>query len=165
MAQISSQPNAVKNTVKSLYRQGGLSKVASQYNSIIEQSGRRWGLSADFIKTAIFVESRGNRNAISPRGAAGLMQIMEATAKIDLNGIDRFDPVQNIRGGVEYYGRLVARYRGDLEKAVAAYNWGMGNVDKVSKKYGQAWRAALPSETKNYLAQYRHILNEGKPLM
>ena len=167
MAQISIpgvNQNVVRSTLESLYKQGGLNRVAAKHNSVIKQEGMRYGVSESLVKAAIYVESRGRENAQSPRGAYGPMQLMEATAKVDLNGLNRYNPQENIRGGIIYYGRLLQRYRGDTEKAVAAYNWGMGNVDRVAKKYGQAWRAALPQETRNYLAQYRAILSDGRPL-
>ncbi len=152
----------VGNTVQSLYRQGGLKNVATRHDSLIRQEGRRWGVSEALTKTAIYVESRGRETAQSGAGAYGPMQLMQGTAG-DLK-VDRFDPRDNIRGGIKYYGQLLSRYRGDTEKAIAAYNWGMGNVDRVANRYGTAWRAALPTETRNYLAQYRAIMNNGKQI-
>jgi soluble lytic murein transglycosylase-like protein len=152
----------VKNTLENLYRQGGLSRVAAQHDDVIRQTGRRYGVSEDLVKAAIYVESRGREHAQSPAGAYGPMQLMAGTAT-DLQ-VNRYNPKENIIGGTKYYGQLLHRYRGDTEKAIAAYNWGMGNVDRVTKQHGHAWRAALPQETRNYLAQYRAILSGGKPL-
>jgi len=87
-------------------------------------------------------ESGFNPYATSPKGAAGIFQHMPATAQ-EL-GIDPYDPTQSIQGGVKYMGQLLNKYQGDPTKALAAYNWGMGNVDRKGLE-------AAPTETQNYL--------------
>ena len=96
-------------------------------------------------------ESRFNNNAISPKGARGLFQLMPATAT-EL-GVDPSDPAQNIQGGVKYLGNLVNRFSGDVPMALAAYNWGPENVDKAVAKYGDKWLAHAPEETQDYVKQ------------
>ena len=87
-------------------------------------------------------ESGFNPYATSKAGAAGIFQHMPATAQ-EL-GIDPYDPAQSIQGGVKYMGQLLNKYQGDPTKALAAYNWGMGNLDRQGL-------GAAPAETQNYL--------------
>ena len=72
-----------------------------------------------------------------------MMQLMPETA-VELGVTNPFDPTQNIMGGTSYLRRLLDRYRGDVKLALAAYNWGMGNLEKRPE--------AMPRETKNFIA-------------
>lgn len=117
-------------------------KSAPFERSIVEHS-RRQKVAADLVRAVIQVESAFNPVAVSTKGAMGLMQLMPATA-VELGVANPFDPDQNIRGGVQYLRRLLDRYNGNVELALAAYNAGMGNVEK----YGD-----VPpfKETRNYV--------------
>lgn len=84
------------------------------------------------VKAVIQVESAGKPEAVSSKGAAGLMQLMPATAK-ELGVADRFDPEQNVEGGSRYLQQMLDKY-GKTDIALAAYNWGPGNVDNAIKK-------------------------------
>jgi len=84
------------------------------------------------VKAVMQVESAGKPEAVSSKGAAGLMQLMPSTAKA-LGVTDRFDPQQNIEGGSKYLQQMISKY-GKKDIAVAAYNWGPGNIDKAIKK-------------------------------
>jgi soluble lytic murein transglycosylase-like protein len=84
------------------------------------------------VKAVMQVESAGKPKAVSPKGAAGLMQLMPATAK-DLDVEDRFDPTQNVEGGSRYLQQQLAKY-GKTDIALAAYNWGPRNIDNAIKK-------------------------------
>jgi len=102
-------------------------RVKTGYHAIIEQAGRKHGVEAALIQAIIMAESSYNPRAVSNRGAAGLMQLMPATA--DSLGVkDRFDPEHNINGGVRYFKILLERFDGDTRLALAAYNAGARKV-------------------------------------
>lgn len=102
-------------------------RVKTGYHGIIQQAGRRYGVEAALIQAIIMAESSFNPRAVSHRGAAGLMQLMPATA--DSMGVkDKFDPEHNIDGGVRYFKRLLVRFDGDTRLALAAYNAGARKV-------------------------------------
>jgi soluble lytic murein transglycosylase-like protein len=100
-----------------------LRKLATEHLPNILGASRRHGVPADFIMAVIAVESGGQIDALSPKGAQGLMQLMPATA-IDLDVDDAFDPTQNIDGGTRLLSRLLDRYGGDPVLTLAAYNAG-----------------------------------------
>jgi soluble lytic murein transglycosylase-like protein len=116
---------------------------SSGYELAISTAARTTGIDKALIKAVIHVESCFNPKAVSRAGAAGLMQLMPATA--ERFGVkDRFDPAQNIRGGVEYLKLLQGLFRNDKRFVLAAYNAGEGAV----KKYND-----IPPypETQNYV--------------
>lgn len=82
-----------------------------------------YGVPVELVDAVIQVESGWNPNAVSKKGAAGLMQLMPATA-IRFGVRDRFDIEDNIRGGVAYLAWLIRLFRGDLRLAVGAYQAG-----------------------------------------
>lgn len=118
--------------------------------AMINSESQKQSVSSDLIKAIIKTESNGNPNALSKAGAIGLMQLMPSTAK-GLN-VDPRDPAQNIRGGIGYLKKMATKY-GDLDKTLAAYNAGPGNVDK----YG-----GVPpyKETQKYIKNIRKLLNQ-----
>jgi soluble lytic murein transglycosylase-like protein len=89
----------------------------------VQQLAPTYGLAPSLVNAVIAQESGFNPNAVSSAGAAGLMQIMPATAA-SLGLTDPFDPVANLRAGMAYLSSLVRRYNGDIPLALAAYNAG-----------------------------------------
>ena len=103
-------------------------------------------------------ESSGRQGAVSEKGATGLMQLMPATAaELGVNPKDKF---QNVAGGVRYFDDMLAKY-GDKNIALAAYNWGPGNVDKWLKRGGN--EAELPAETRAYIKRVNALAGEEQP--
>ena len=100
------------------------------FHPIILQVASRHNIDPALVKAIIMVESGYNPNAISKRGAKGLMQLMPSTAEA-LGVEDVFNPEQNISGGVRYFKRLVNRFDGDVKLALAAYNAG----SKIVRQY------------------------------
>ena len=97
-------------------------------------------------------ESSGNPNAVSPKGARGLMQVMPATAANPGFGVHPSNgtPSDDVRVGQQYLSAMRQRYGGDMAKAWAAYNSGPGSVDAALAKGGD-WLSALPAETRAYV--------------
>jgi soluble lytic murein transglycosylase-like protein len=90
-------------------------------------AARRHGIDPELVLAVVSVESAFLPEAVSPKGAQGLMQLMPRTAA-SLGVEDAFDPEQNLDGGTRHLGSLLALYGGDLERALAAYNAGEGAV-------------------------------------
>ncbi len=84
---------------------------------------RTYGVPIELVAAVIQAESNWNPNAVSSKGAAGLMQLMPATAA-RFGVRNRFDIQENIRGGVAYLASLIRLFHGDLRLAVAAYQAG-----------------------------------------
>jgi soluble lytic murein transglycosylase-like protein len=124
----------------------------SAYRGMIESAASSYNVPAGLVSAVISAESSFNPNAKSSAGAGGLMQLIPSTAK-GLGVSDVYDPQQNITAGTKYLGQLISKY-GDYQLALAAYNWGPGNVDKAIKKYGANWSSIsshAPAETRKYV--------------
>jgi soluble lytic murein transglycosylase-like protein len=106
-----------------------LTSRSAAFDDYIEVHAASQGVSPDLVRAVIQVESAFNPEAVSPKGAMGLMQLMPATAR-ELDVDNPFHPEDNIRGGVAYLRQLLDRYDGNVELALAAYNAGPGSVAK-----------------------------------
>lgn len=101
----------------------------SQIERLITKTAAKHDLSPELLRAVIEAESGFNHRAKSPVGAMGLMQLMPETA--DFLGVnDPYDPVQNLEAGGRYLKGLIDRYEGSVHRALAAYNWGPGNLDR-----------------------------------
>lgn len=108
---------------------------------------QKYNLPPGLLSAVMKTESNGNPEAVSPAGAQGLFQFMPATAQ--QYGIDPSDPQQSASGAARYYSDLLKQNNGDLDKALASYNFGPGNV---------AAGKPLPEETQNYIAKVKSLL-------
>jgi soluble lytic murein transglycosylase-like protein len=95
---------------------------------LIAGAAKSHSLEPRLLRAVISQESGFRPCAVSRKGAQGLMQLMPATAG-DLGVKDPFDPRESIEGGAKYLKQLLDRYKGDLSRALGAYNAGPGNVD------------------------------------
>ncbi|CAB4136974.1 LT_GEWL domain containing protein [uncultured Caudovirales phage] len=125
-----------------------------------ELSGGFRSLAEALAPAVIKVESGGKNDAVSPKGAAGLMQLMPRTAK-NLGVSDRFDPEQNVEGGIKLLAEELARFK-SVPLALAAYNAGSPMVMKAIEKAGTTdpiqVMKHLPKETQNYLPKVMKAL-------
>jgi soluble lytic murein transglycosylase-like protein len=120
--------------------------AAGPFGEVIRAAAVKHGVDEYLIACVIAEESNFNPRAVSPRAAAGLMQLLPGTAA-RFAVRDVFDPVENIEAGTRYLKELLDHYRGDIKLALAAYNAG----PEVVTRYG-----GIPpySETRNYV---RHV--------
>jgi soluble lytic murein transglycosylase-like protein len=125
---------------------------AQEVDGIIRKAAATYDVDPELIRGVIQAESDFNPKAISPKGAMGLMQLMPGTAR-ELGVTDPMDPASNVMGGTRYLKKLLDRYDGSVPLALAAYNWGMGNLD--------SHRGRLPEETRNYVAKITKSYRTG----
>jgi hypothetical protein len=126
--------------------------MSSIPNAIIAEAQRQ-GVDPALALEVASVESNFNQNAVSTKGAIGVFQLELATAQ--QLGVDPTDLMQNIQGGVSYLRMMLAQF-GDPTAALAAYNWGPGNVQNAMAANGSGWLSSAPAGTRNYVAK---ILN------
>jgi soluble lytic murein transglycosylase-like protein len=102
---------------------------APRFDDFVVAHAQRHSLRPELVRAVIQVESGYNPSATSPKGAMGLMQLMPATARA-LGVRNPYDPEDNIRGGTAYLRKLLDKYEGNEQLALAAYNAGSGAVDR-----------------------------------
>ncbi len=105
--------------------------LKQQYDPIVQTYARRYNVPSDLIHSIIRAESSYDSRAVSPKGAAGLMQLMPATAA-QYGVKDRFNPDENIEGGVKYLKDLIKLFNGKTDKVLAAYNAGQEAIKKFN---------------------------------
>lgn len=106
-----------------------VSKAVKQFHPHILKACNKHGVDPALVKAVIHAESGYDPQAVSAKGALGLMQLMPHI--IDQFGVeDAFNPVHNINGGVQYLSELIEYFDGDFYRAVAAYNAGIGRVEQ-----------------------------------
>jgi soluble lytic murein transglycosylase-like protein len=102
--------------------------AATDPRQLVDEAADRYGLPRKLVHSVVKAESAYQPNAVSPKGAIGLMQLMPDTARA--LGADPYDPAQNIDAGARHLRDLLVKYDGGLYRALAAYNAGAGAVEK-----------------------------------
>lgn len=116
-------------------------------------------LPAGLLKSVAITESGGNQFATSGAGAKGLFQFMDGTARdMGLRGNDVFDPEKSAQAAAKYLSQLLRQNGGDLSKALASYNWGIGNV----QRHGMG---LMPQETRNYIPKVMSNMPTSAPVI
>ena len=121
----------------------GPAPVPPQYAGVLMQAAAAANISPTLLSALVWQESRWNAQALSPKGAMGLAQLMPATARY--LGVNPADPVANLHGGARYLRQLLDQFDGNVEKALAAYNAGPGRVRS-------AGGVPAIAETQNYVS-------------
>jgi hypothetical protein len=115
----------------------------------LSQLEQQYKLPSGLLTAVMMQESGGNPRAVSPKGAVGAFQFMPETAKE--YGVNPLDAIQSARGAARMYSDLSQKFGGDIDKMLAGYNWGQGNVAR--KGLQQA-----PEETRNYIQSIKSKL-------
>ncbi|CAI8755837.1 lytic transglycosylase domain-containing protein [Pseudomonas zeae] len=144
-------PNPIERATP---KRAPLSAPATRVDTLIDNIAAELQLDARLVHAMIYVESRYNADALSSKGAMGLMQVMPSTGE-RFGYTDLRDPVTNVRAGATYLKWLLQHFDHNLKLALAGYNAGEGAV----KKYGRS----IPPypETQNYVHQVMQRYNDG----
>ncbi len=131
----------------------GKASSPQDIDAAIDQAASRHNVDPNLVRAVIKVESNFNPNAVSRKGAMGLMQLMPQTAR-QLRVANPFDPQQNVDAGVRHLKQLMENYGGDVKLTLAAYNAGQGAV---------ARSAGVPhfAETRNYVKRITQLYYGG----
>ncbi len=132
---------------------GGTASTPGDIDTAIEQAAARHNVDPNLVRAVVKVESNFNPNAVSRKGAMGLMQLMPSTAR-QLKVKNPFDPQQNVDAGVRHLKQLLESYGGDVKLTLAAYNAGAGAVARSS---------GVPhyAETQNYVRRITNLYYGG----
>ena len=133
----------IKTKTESISPSKGSIDRLNKFDDIINKASESFNIDKNLIRSVILTESAANPKAKSHANAKGLMQLIDSTAA-DMNVKNVWNPKDNIFGGSKYLSKMLKEYDGDLEKTLAAYNAGPGNVNKYN---------GVPpfEETKNYI--------------
>ena len=131
------------------------SPAVMRFQPLVEQVSQETGVPVGLGLAVIQAESAGDPLARSRVGAGGLMQLMPGTAA-GLGVQNRFNPEQNVRGGMGYLAEMLQKYNGNVTHALAAYNAGPGAFDNYL-----AGKQELPAETKQYVSTVMGLLRGG----
>lgn len=126
--------------------------IDPEIQAIVLEMAHKYELDPIDLFAQIEKESNFNPKAVSEAGAKGLMQFMPISWKAYGRG-NIFDPRRNIEAGARYMKDLLKQFRGDREKALAAYNLGPTKLRRYIKKYPKNWKSKLPRETRTYIAR------------
>jgi hypothetical protein len=137
------------------YFRGNRIFTEQEIDVAIVQAASRHNVDANLVRSVVKVESNYNPNAVSRKGAMGLMQLMPGTAR-SLNVTNPFDPAQNVDAGVRHLKRLLESYGGNVQLSLAAYNAGSAAV---------ARSAGIPrfAETRNYVRRITNLYYGSAP--
>jgi soluble lytic murein transglycosylase-like protein len=132
---------------------GGKQMSQGDIDAAIDMAAARHNVDPNLVRAVVKVESNFNPNAVSRKGAMGLMQLMPSTAR-QLKVRNPFDPEQNVDAGVRHLKQLLENYGGDVKLTLAAYNAGSGAV---------ARSAGIPrfAETQNYVRRITNLYYGG----
>jgi len=145
-------PDEIADEVAAAVAEAAAEGDPSDLRALAAATAKKHGLDPALVLAVVAVESGFRPDAVSRKGAQGLMQLMPGTAK-DLGVKDPLDPAANLDGGTRYLNALLRQYDGDLKRALAAYNAGAGAV----KRHG-----GIPPfrETRDYVQK---VLERYKP--
>ena len=148
---IGNQLNSMVSKSEHFLQKAESIKSQTDIDSIIDQASKKYDVDHVLIKAVIKAESDFDANTTSSKGAMGLMQLMPETAR-ELGVKNGYSPFENIMAGTCYLKKLLDRYDGNVFLALAAYNWGMGNVERHPER--------LPQETRTYIARVNDFLHK-----
>jgi soluble lytic murein transglycosylase-like protein len=147
---------AYNSAYNSAANSGGHQPSQDEIDQAITMAAARHNVDPNLVRAVVKVESNFNSNAVSRKGAMGLMQLMPATAR-ELNVKNPFDPDQNVDAGVRHLKQLLESYNGDVKLTLAAYNAGSAAVARSS---------GIPHfpETQNYVRKITSLYYGGAEL-
>lgn len=149
------EPEQKAQSIRAPQAKGAGKRLLDWMGAQFSQLEQQFNLPSGLLRSVATTESGGNQFAVSGAGAKGLFQFMDATAKdMGLRGGDVFDPEKSASAAAKYLSQLLKQTGGNLHEAIAAYNWGIGNVQK--KGLGMA-----PEETRNYVPKVLAGLQVG----
>jgi len=155
---VSAQPagSGISASVNPGYRSlaKGRHVTPQEIDRAIDEAAQKHNVDPNLVRALVKVESNFNAQAVSRKGAMGLMQLMPGTAR-QLNVRNPFDPAQNVDGGVRHFKSLLENFNGDVELSLAAYNAGRGAVER---------KGGVPNyrETQEYVRRITELSGAGR---